>query len=52
MQEKFKKALEGMWDKLDSWVQSFISNLPNIILAILVFVISVLIVQVHKKNCL
>ncbi|NAY91745.1 mechanosensitive ion channel [Muricauda sp. JGD-17] len=49
MQEKFKKALNGMWDKLDSWFNSFVSNLPNIILAILVFITAVLISRYIRK---
>lgn len=49
MQERFKEALEGMWDKLDSWFHTLISNLPNIILAILVFLLAIIISRYIKK---
>lgn len=38
-----------MWNKLDGWFNSFIVNLPNIILAIVVFAISLLLSRYIKK---
>ncbi|OQD42262.1 mechanosensitive ion channel family protein [Croceivirga radicis] len=49
MEQKFKDALEGMWDKLDGWLNSFVASLPNIILAILVFVITIILSRYIKK---
>ncbi|WP_299129057.1 mechanosensitive ion channel family protein [uncultured Winogradskyella sp.] len=49
MEQKFENALVKMWDKLDGWFNSFIANLPNLILAILVFVIAILLSRYIKK---
>lgn len=49
MKNKFESALEDMWNKLDGWFNAFVTNLPNIILAILVFVISIIISRYIKK---
>lgn len=49
MKNKFENAFGNMWDKLDGWFNSFITNLPNIILAILVFFISILISRYIRK---
>ncbi|NJB37706.1 MULTISPECIES: mechanosensitive ion channel family protein [Flavobacteriaceae] len=49
MEDKFKKALEGMWTKLDGWLNAFVANLPNLILAILVFVLTIILSRYIKK---
>ena len=49
MKSKFNSALQEMWNKLDGWFNSFIVNLPNIILAIVVFAISLLLSRYIKK---
>ncbi|GMN04675.1 hypothetical protein MTsPCn5_00630 [Croceitalea sp. MTPC5] len=49
MENKFEKALNGMWDKLDGWFNTFVANLPNIILAIVVFIIAVFVSRYIKK---
>ncbi|MBS9464300.1 mechanosensitive ion channel [Flagellimonas sp. 389] len=49
MKNEFENALSDMWNKLDGWLNTFVVNLPNIILAILVFVIAILISRYVKK---
>lgn len=41
-----------MWNKLDSWFNTFIVNLPNIVLATIVFAISLLLSRYIKKLAL
>jgi small conductance mechanosensitive channel len=49
MKNKFENALDKMWDKLDDWFNTFVTNLPNLVLAILVFVVSIIISRYIKK---
>jgi small conductance mechanosensitive channel len=49
MREKFEAAFEGMWDKIDSWIEALVGNIPNLILAILVFVASIVVARILKK---
>lgn len=51
MEEKFniQKAIGGIWDKMDSWLGSIILNLPNFILAVVVFIIFVIIAKYVAK---
>ena len=43
MKSGFENAWDKMWDKVDSWKDSIITNIPNIIIAVFVFIISVFI---------
>ena len=52
MKTKFNNAFQEMWNKLDGWFDSFIVNLPNIILAIVVFAMSLLLSRYIKKIAL
>ena len=45
----FSKAWEEMYDKMSSWVDTFVVNIPNIIIAVLVFVISLLLARYLSK---
>ncbi len=47
MEEKFniQKAIGGIWDKMDGWLGSIILNLPNFVLAVIVFIIFVIIAK-------
>ncbi len=46
MQEfNIQDSIKGIWDKLGGWLDSLILNLPNFILAILVFVLFVVIAK-------
>lgn len=47
--KQFNEALEAMWDKIGGWFQGIITNLPNLILAIVVFVIAYFIAQKVKQ---
>lgn len=49
MKTTFNEALENMWEKLDGWFNSLIINLPNIILALLVFILSLIVAGYVKK---
>ena len=49
MDKDFNAALQNMWDKLDSWIIALGSNLPNIILATLVFILAFLASGLFKK---
>ncbi|RRQ50634.1 mechanosensitive ion channel family protein [Maribacter algicola] len=50
MNEKFSEAWSKMLEKLGSWFDTFILNLPNIIIAIVVFTISVIISRYISKG--
>lgn len=39
--DKFNASLEAFWETLQSWIEGLIANLPNLILAILVLVVSI-----------
>lgn len=39
------KAIGGIWDKLASWLDSIILNLPNFLLAVIVFVIFIFVAK-------
>ncbi len=47
MDEKFniQKSIGGIWDKMDGWLDSIILNLPNFVLAIVVFIIFLIIAK-------
>ncbi len=49
MEEKtnfdFSKAISGIWDKLAGWLDSLILNLPNFILAVIVFIVFIFIAK-------
>jgi small conductance mechanosensitive channel len=47
--EQFNASLGKMWETLQSWVENFIGNLPNIVLAILVLVLSLFMSRFVKK---
>ncbi len=49
MERKFENALNNMWDKLDGWFNTFVTNLPNLVLAIVVFIITILLSRYIKK---
>lgn len=49
MSEQFEAAFAGMWDKIDSWIQALVANIPNLILAVLVFVASIVLARILKK---
>ncbi|MFO8146296.1 MAG: mechanosensitive ion channel family protein [Bacteroidota bacterium] len=51
MEEKFniQKSIGGIWDKMDGWLDSIILNLPNFILAVIVFIIFVIIAKYVAK---
>ena len=41
----FSNAISGIWDKLASWLDSLILNLPNFILAVLVFIVFIFVAK-------
>lgn len=43
------KAISGIWDKLSNWVDSIVLNLPNFILAVLVFIAFVFVAKYVTK---
>lgn len=43
MKSGFENAWDKMWDKVDSWKDGLITNIPNIIIAVVVFTITVFI---------
>lgn len=47
MDEKFniQKSIGGIWNKMDGWLDSIILNLPNFVLAVVVFIIFVIIAK-------
>lgn len=51
MEEKFniQKSIGGIWDKMNGWLDSVILNLPNFILAVVVFIIFVIIAKYVSK---
>jgi small conductance mechanosensitive channel len=49
MMDEFKKAFDSMWNKLEHWLESIITGLPNLILAIVVFVVALIISRYTKK---
>lgn len=51
MKEKFniQKSIGGIWDKMDGWLDSIILNLPNFVLAVVVFIIFVIIAKYISK---
>lgn len=49
MKTTFNDALENMWAKLDGWLNALVTNLPNIVLALLVFIFSIFISTYVKK---
>jgi small conductance mechanosensitive channel len=53
MDERISSSWDQMWERLDGWLDTLITNLPNIALAIAVFIafywISVLVRRVVKK---
>ncbi|MDC6405238.1 MULTISPECIES: mechanosensitive ion channel family protein [Maribacter] len=50
MKEKFSEAWSKMLEKLASWFDAFILNLPNIMIAIVVFIITVIISRYISKG--
>ena len=42
MEFDLQKSIEGIWDKLGSWLDALIQNLPNFILAVIVFIIFII----------
>lgn len=38
MSEEFNASLDGMWNRLDSWMDTLVSNLPNIGVALVTFI--------------
>lgn len=52
MDDRFGKAFNAMWKKLDSWFDTLILNLPNIILAVVVFTIALILSRYIKKLAL
>jgi len=50
MQEfNFQDSIKGIWEKLGGWLDSLILNLPNFLLAILVFVLFIVIAKYVGK---
>lgn len=49
MGNKFEKAINGMWEKLDGWFNDLVANLPNIILALIVFIVAIFVSRYIKK---
>ena len=51
MEQKFniQKSIGGIWDKMDGWLDSVILNLPNFVLAVVVFIIFVVIAKYVAK---
>lgn len=47
--EDFKNAWEKMYNKLSSWLDTMVVNIPNIAIAILVFLISLLLAKYVSK---
>jgi len=45
----FNKAWDEMYDKIASWADAFVINLPNIIIAVFVFIISLLLARYLSK---
>lgn len=45
----FNDSVRGIWDKLSNWLDALILNLPNFILAIIVFVIFIFIAKYAAK---
>lgn len=41
----FSNAISGIWDKLESWLDSLILSLPNFILAVLIFIVFIFIAK-------
>lgn len=52
MTEQFSEAWNKMIEKLNSWVDSFILNIPNFVIALLVFTISLLLSRYVSKLAL
>ncbi|GGG40691.1 mechanosensitive ion channel protein MscS [Croceivirga lutea] len=52
MEDRFSTAFKAMWKKLDTWFDTLILNLPNIILAIVVFTIALILSRYIKKLAL
>lgn len=48
-QNQFSDAWEQMYDKLDSWIEALVLNLPNIIIAVVVFLIALLLARFTNK---
>ncbi len=51
MEKKFniQKSIGGIWDKMDGWLDSVILNLPNFVLAVVVFIFFVIIAKYVAK---
>ena len=47
MEKQFdiQKSIGGIWDKMDGWLDSIILNLPNFVLAVVVFIIFLIIAK-------
>ena len=46
METKLSNAWNKMQDKVESWLDAIISNIPNLIMAIIVFIL-----EIFTKNC-
>lgn len=49
LKESAKTSWEKLWDKIESWGEAIILNLPNFILAILVFILFLVVARFIKK---
>lgn len=47
--DSFNASLEAFWNTLEGWIEDFIANLPNIILAVLVLIASIFLSRFVKK---
>ena len=50
MKSKFETAFQDMLEKLDSWLNAIVTNLPNFALGVIVFVISLVIARYVRKG--
>jgi small conductance mechanosensitive channel len=49
MGQQFTEALMAMWDKMEGWLKSIIVNLPNFVIAIIVFTIAYYVAKQVRK---
>ncbi len=50
MKSKFETAFEEMLNKLDSWLNALVMNLPNLALGLIVFIISLFLARYIRKG--